>query len=209
MAKNRKINVGVLASGNGSNLEAMIDACERNEIRAAVAVVICDNEAAFALKRAKKHGIDSHFVDRKSFRSKEDFEKQIVGLLRASKVDLVCLAGFMRIIGKTLLGAFKNRIMNIHPALLPSFPGLDAQRQAFDYGVKIAGCTVHFVDDEVDHGPIICQATVPVFEGDTAEMLRQRILENEHIIYPRAVDLFAEGRLRIDNRRVYILDKKG
>nr|HQH80689.1 phosphoribosylglycinamide formyltransferase [bacterium] len=147
-------------------------------------------------------------LDRKAFDSRRTYEGRIVEILRQHKVELVCLAGYMKIVGETILGAFKDRVMNIHPALLPSFPGPDGQKQAFDYGVKIAGCTVHFVDAKVDHGPIICQAALPVMDDDTLETLKARILGKEHEIYPKAVALFADNRLKIEGRRVYILPKK-
>ncbi len=202
------IPVGVLASGNGSNLQALIDACESGSANAKIAAVISDKGDAHALKRAEKHSIPNFHVDKKQFESKQAYEDRIVEILRQHKVELVCLAGYMKIVGDTILTAFKDRVINIHPALLPSFPGLEGQKQAFDYGVKIAGSTVHFVDAKVDHGPIICQAAVPVMDDDTLETLKARILEKEHEIYPMAVGLFADGRLKIEGRRVYILPKK-
>ena len=202
------IPVGVLASGNGSNLQALIDACESGSANAKIAAVISDKGDAHALKRAEKHSIPNFHVDKKQFDSKQAYEGRIVEILRQHKVELVCLAGYMKIVGETILDAFKDRVINIHPALLPSFPGLEGQKQAFDYGVKIAGCTVHFVDAKVDHGPIICQAAVPVMDDDTLETLKARILEKEHEIYPKAVGLFADARLKIEGRRVYILPNK-
>ncbi|WP_031515481.1 phosphoribosylglycinamide formyltransferase [Desulfofalx alkaliphila] len=198
------LTLGVLASGRGSNLQYIIDACERGAINAAVKVVISDKENAYALERAKKHGIANYFVDLKSFPDKESYEQRIVKLLKDHKVQLVCLAGYMRLVGPTMLNQFPMRIMNIHPALLPSFAGLHAQRQALEYGVKISGCTVHFVDEGMDTGPIILQAQVPVLDDDTEETLSKRILEQEHIIYPKAVGLFAQGRLRVEGRRVVV-----
>ena len=203
----KKINLGVLVSGSGTNLQSIIDNCESGKIDAAVKVIISDNLEAFAIKRAEKHSIDAATITRDEFDDRKSFEEKIVKILESHNVELVCLAGFMRIVGKTLLSAYPNRIMNKHPALLPSFPGLDVQKQAFDYGVKISGCTVHFVDDKIDHGPIICQTAVPVMEDDTPETLKARILEEEHRIYPQAIQLYAEGRLKIQNRRVYILKK--
>jgi phosphoribosylglycinamide formyltransferase 1 len=202
-----KINLGILVSGSGTNLQSIIDNCKSDRIDALVKVVISDSPEAFAIERAKKNNIDTVTVVRSEFDSRKSFEKKIVEILQSHKVELVCLAGFMRIIGKTLLGAYPNRIINIHPALLPSFPGLDGQKQAYDYGVKIAGCTMHFVDDKVDHGPIICQSSVPVMEDDTPQTLKDRILEEEHRIYPQAIQLYAEGKLKIKNRRVYILNE--
>lgn len=209
MAHNRKVPIGVLASGSGTNLQAIIDAAESRELDAEIRVVISDVADAYALARSRAKGIPTIAIDRKSFQTKQEFEAAIAAHLNTHGVELVCLAGFMRIIGQTLLGAFPNRMINIHPALLPSFPGLHGQRQAFDYGVKIAGCTVHFVDGKTDHGPIICQAAVEVTEDDTAETLAERILKEEHRIYPAAIQLYAEGRLRIDGRRVRISDKGG
>ncbi len=199
-----KINIGVLASGSGTNLQAIIDAAEAGRIDAEVRVVISDVAKAYALARARKAGIPAVFVERNMFSSRREFEGAITAVLNEHGVELVCLAGFMRIIGKALLDAFPNRIINIHPALLPSFPGLHAQKQALEHGVKIAGCTVHVVDVETDHGPIISQAAVEVKEGDTPDTLADRILREEHRIYPEAIQLFAHGRLRIEGRRVYI-----
>ena len=204
----KKIKIGVLVSGSGTNLQSIIDNCESGRIDATVEVVISDAPKAFAIERAKKHQIDTVIIERGKFKNRKTFEERIVSELKAHNVDLVCLAGFMRIIGKTLLGGFPGEIINIHPALLPSFPGLNGQKQAFDYGVKITGCTVHFVDDKVDHGPIICQSSVPVKEDDSAESLKERILTEEHKIYPQAIQLYAEKRLKIENRRVYILPEK-
>jgi len=204
MAGKKKIQLGVLVSGSGTNLQAIIDASESGRIDAEVKVVISDVPSAKAIDRAKKHGIPAVAIERKDFDSKKAFESEIVKSLRDHGADLVCLAGFMRIIGDTLLTSFENRIINIHPALLPSFPGLDAQGQAFEYGVKVSGATVHFVDEKTDHGPIICQTSVEVFEDDTVETLRARILEQEHIIYPKAIQLIAEGRVSIRGRRVHV-----
>lgn len=200
----KKLAVGVLASGSGTNLQAIIDACEAGRIDARVCIVISDRKDAFALERARRHDIPAVVHLRKGFDSKDAFEDAIAADLTKHGTQLVCLAGFMRIIGRTLLDAFPNRILNIHPALLPSFPGLEAQRQAFDYGVKVAGCTVHFVDEKTDHGPIIRQAAVEVREDDTAEALAARILKEEHRVYPEAIQLFAEGHLAIDGRKVRI-----
>ena len=199
-----KLKLGVLASGGGSNLQAIIDACESGCIGATVSCVISDVPGAPALERAKKHRIPARTIERSGFESRQAFEGAIVAALNDHGAQLVCLAGFMRIIGKTLLGHFRDRIINIHPALLPSFPGLDGQGQAFEYGVKIAGCTVHFVDEMTDHGPIICQAAVEVQEDDTLDALKKRILAEEHRIYPRAIGLIAEGRVKVEGRRVRI-----
>lgn len=200
----KMLRLGVLASGRGSNLQSIMDAAAAGKIHSEVAVVISDNKDAFALERARNAGIPAEFVDYKSFPSKKEYEESIVGLLTRHQVELVCLAGYMRIVGKTILKAFPNRILNIHPALLPAFPGLHGQQQAWEYGVKFSGCTVHFVDEGMDTGPIIIQAVVPALDDDTEETLAARILEQEHKIYPEAIRLFAEGRLQIKGRKVYV-----
>lgn len=200
-----KLKLGVLASGRGSNLQAIMDAATAGKINAAVAVVISDREDAFALERARTAGIPAVHVDPRRFPRREEYEKAILALLKEHGVALVCLAGYMKLVGKTLLEAYPNRIMNIHPALLPAFPGLHGQEQAWEYGVKYSGCTVHFVDEGLDTGPIILQAVVPVYEDDTADTLAARILEQEHRIYPEAVGFFAEGRLKVDGRKVFIV----
>ncbi|NQT30689.1 MAG: phosphoribosylglycinamide formyltransferase [Candidatus Saganbacteria bacterium] len=198
------INLGVLISGRGSNLQAIIDACEKGEIPAKVAVVISDNPEAYGLTRAKKHKIATRLFEKNKFEDKNTYELEIVKTLEEHKVDLVCLAGYMRIVGPALLSSYQGKMMNIHPALLPSFPGLNVQKAALNYGVKVSGATVHFVDDDCDTGPIIAQAAVPVLENDTEETLSARILEQEHKIYPQAIKLFAQGRLKIEGRRVKI-----
>ncbi|OGF48138.1 MAG: phosphoribosylglycinamide formyltransferase [Candidatus Firestonebacteria bacterium RIFOXYC2_FULL_39_67] len=201
-----KLRVGVLASGGGTNLQSIIDASEKGEIEAEVVVVISDKKDAFALERARKNGIKAVFVDPKLYSSRELHENAIVKILEENKAGLVCLAGYMRLLTDHLIGKFENKIINIHPALLPSFSGTHGQKDALDYGVKVAGCTVHFVVLEMDAGPIIAQAAVPVLEGDTAETLSKRILEQEHKLYPKAIDLFAKGKLKIKGRRVKIND---
>lgn len=197
-----KLRLGILASGRGSNLQAIMDAADSGKINAEVVIVISDQEDAYALERARQRGIPAEFVNPKSFANKEDYEEVIVELLNGHKVELVCLAGYMRIVGDTMLTAFPNKIMNIHPALLPSFPGLHGQEQAWRHGVKFSGCTVHFVDEGVDSGPIIIQAVVPVLDDDTADSLADRILEQEHVIYPEAIRRYTEGRLKIEGRKV-------
>jgi phosphoribosylglycinamide formyltransferase-1 len=198
-------NIAVLVSGRGSNLQAIIDNIENGYLKARITVVISDVGDAYAIERARKHGIKAVFVNPGDFSSKESFEEEVLRILKEHRADLILLAGYMKIVGKTLLEPYKNRIMNIHPALLPAFKGLHAQRQAFEYGVKVAGCTVHFVDETLDGGPIILQRCVEVNENDTAETLADRILEQEHKIYPEAVKLFIEDRLRIEGRKVRIL----
>lgn len=197
-----KLKIGVLASGNGSNLQAIIDRCERGELPAEVVCVITNRADAYALERAKKHGIRSLHLSHKEFNGREAYDTAVVQELQTCGVELVVLAGFMRIITKVLLDAFPQAVMNIHPALLPSFPGLDAQQQALDHGALITGCTVHFVDEGCDTGPIIIQAAVPVLAGDTVQTLSQRIHAQEHRIYPEAIRLYAEGRLTVRGRKV-------
>ncbi len=198
------LTIGVLASGRGSNFQSIIDAVEAGRIKAEMKVLITDNPGAFAVERAKKHGIEHIIMRPKQFASKDAYFAAIAKELKSRNVGLVALAGFMRIIGRPLVDAYRNRIMNIHPALLPSFPGLHGQQQAHDYGVKISGCTVHFVDEGMDTGPIIIQAAVAVRDDDTEETLSERILKFEHKIYPEAIRLFSEGRLRVVGRKVTI-----
>lgn len=199
--------LGILASGRGSNLQSIIDSIENKELDAEIAVVISDRRDAFALERAKKHGIYAEYVNPGDYASKESYEKALVELLEAEEVGLVILAGFMRILSPYFIKHFKRRIMNIHPSLLPAFPGLHAQKQAYDYGVKVSGCTVHFADEGMDTGPIILQASVKVKDDDTEETLASRILEKEHLIYPEAIKLFIEDRLKIEGRKVRIIDR--
>lgn len=202
------LKIGVLASGRGSNFQAIIDEIESGRIPAKIEILIVDNSNAYAIERAKKHGIPYLYINPKEFQTKEAFYEKIRDELISKSVELVILAGFMRIVKKPLLDAFPNRIMNIHPALLPSFPGLHGQKQAVDYGVRISGCTVHFVDEGVDSGPIIIQAAVPVYPEDTEDSLSERILKLEHKIFPEAVRLFAEGRLKVEGRKVKIKNYK-
>jgi len=200
--------VGVLVSGRGSNLQALLDASARPDYPAEVVVVISDRERAAALDRARAAGIEALYVNPKDFADREAFDLALVRELSARRVGLVCTAGFMRILSPAFTRAFAGRAMNIHPSLLPSFPGLHAQRQALDQGVKVTGATVHFLGDgAVDTGPIILQATVPVQADDTEDTLAARILTEEHRLYPEAVRLFAEGRLAIDGRRVTVRGK--
>jgi phosphoribosylglycinamide formyltransferase-1 len=202
-----KLKIAVLVSGRGSNLQAIIDAIESGKVSATIAIVISDKKDAYALVRAQKHGIKTLFIDPKEFKTREDYDKRIVEHLQKEDVELVALAGFMRILSPYFVNAYKNRIMNIHPALLPSFPGLHGQKQAVDYGVKVSGATVHFVDEGCDTGPIILQVPVRVEDDDTEETLSARILEQEHKIYPLAIQLYAEGRLEIIGRKVKIKQK--
>lgn len=201
----KKIRIGILVSGRGSNLQAIIDNIVSGALSAELAVVISDQPHAYALERAKKHNIPAVHLSAKGFKGKrEDYDAAIVKELQRWNVELVCLAGFMRIITKTLIAAFPNRIMNIHPALLPAFPGLHVQKAAIEHGVKFSGCTVHFVDEGMDTGPIIIQAVVLMLDNDTEDSLSSRILQQEHKIYSRAIQLYAEGRLKVEGRRVLV-----
>ena len=201
----REEKIGVLCSGRGSNLASIIAAVERGEIRAKIAVVIADKADAYALERAREKGIPAVAVVYRDYAERADFERALLTELHAHGVTLVVLAGFMRILSPVFVHAYTGRILNIHPALLPSFPGAHAHRDVLAYGVKVSGCTVHFVDEGMDSGPIILQASVPVQEGDTEETLAARVLAQEHRIFPEAIKLYVEGRLRTDGRKVHIL----
>lgn len=198
------MSIGVLASGTGTDLQSIIDASERNMIDATVAVVISDNKKAFALNRAEKQGITASFVD-PTGKNRKDVDNEIDKILSHHHVSLVVGAGFMRLLSEEFVKKWFGKLINIHPALLPSFKGIQAQKDALDYGVKITGCTTHFMDAEMDHGPIILQAAVIVKESDTEDELKKRILAVEHQILPRTIQLFVENRLRIKGRRVEIL----
>jgi phosphoribosylglycinamide formyltransferase-1 len=203
-AVRRQVPIGVLISGSGTNLQSIIDAIEAKELDAKIQVVLSNRADAYGLVRAKKHGIPVEVLDHKRFPNREAVDQAVVDILRAREVELVVLAGFMRLLSPVFVGAYSNRIMNIHPALLPAFPGLHVQKKAMEHGVRFSGCTVHFVNEECDEGPIIIQAVVPVFPEDTEESLAARILEQEHRIYPRAIQLYSEGRLRIEGRKVFV-----
>ncbi len=196
------VKLGVLVSGSGSNLQAIIDNIAAGRLDAQIKIVISNIPDVFALERAKRHSIPSLVISHKGYKSREDFDQKIVEALQAHGVELVVLAGYMRIVTSVLLRAFPMRIMNIHPALLPAFPGTHVWQTEVDYGVKFAGCTVHFVDEGTDTGPIIIQAVVPVYDDDTAETLNARILKQEHKVFSQAIQLYAEGRLEIQGRRV-------
>ena len=198
------LRIGVLASGGGTNLQAIIDRCQDGSLAAEIAVVLTNNPGAGALDRAAKAGIKTLCINHRDFSQREDFDNAVVNALQNEKVDLVVLAGFMRIITQTFIDAFPERVINIHPALLPAFPGLHVQQQAIDYGARFSGCTVHFVDGGVDTGPIIIQAVVPVLQNDTEVTLSARILEQEHEIYPQAIQLIAEGKVHVEGRKVSI-----
>lgn len=195
--------IGVLISGRGSNLQALIDAWRRGELGGEIAVVLSNVETAVGLERARRAGIPVAFRDHRG-RAREEFDAELVRILRAHGVELVCLAGYMRLLSPGFVRAFPGRILNIHPALLPAFPGLHAQRQALEHGVKLSGATVHLVTEELDAGPILAQEAVPVLEGDSEESLAARILEAEHRLYPRAVRAVLEGRVRVDGRRALV-----
>ena len=206
------LRVAVLASGRGSNLQAVIDAIETGTVQAKIVAVISNKKESPALERARRHGLSALFVDPKPYAgrpdSREAYDRELLGVLRQHDVELVLLAGYMKIVTTALVEAFANRMMNIHPSLLPSFPGLDVQKKAIEWGCKLAGCTVHFVTEGVDEGPIILQAAVPILDNDTPDTLAARILVQEHKVYPRAVQLFAEGHLRVEGRRVFIEGEK-
>jgi phosphoribosylglycinamide formyltransferase-1 len=197
-----RTKVGVLISGSGSNLQALLEASARPDYPAEVAVVVSNVPTAYALERARRAGVAAEVVDHKAFRVRADFERALGDALVAAGVEWVCLAGFMRLLGADFLARFPGRVLNIHPSLLPAFPGLHAQRQALEHGVKVAGCTVHFVDPGMDTGPIIAQAAVPVLPGDDEASLSARILQEEHRLYPLVVKLAVTGALRLEGRRV-------
>ena len=203
-----RMRIGVLASGRGSNLQAIIDAIEKRTLDAILAVVISNKAEAPALERARSYGTPAVFLDPKTTADREAYDRVILEQLRRYDVELVALAGYMKIVTSVLIEAYANRIMNIHPSLLPAFPGLAAQKQALDWGVKVTGCTVHFVTDRVETGPIIRQAALPILEEDTEETLAARILLEEHRIYPQALQLFAEKRLTVEGRKVRIRENK-
>jgi len=204
----RIVKLGVLVSGSGSNLQSIIDHIERGLLDAEIRMIISNNPEAYALVRARKHGIPYTVLEHRDFTAREDFDRKMIEVFNLSGVELVIMAGFMRILSPLFLSAFPMKIMNIHPAILPSFPGMHAQKRAFDYGVKFSGCTVHFADEGVDTGPIIIQAIVPVFDQDTDETLAQRILKEEHRIFPKAIQLYAEGKLDVVGRKVRVKDHK-
>jgi len=197
--------IAVLVSGNGSNLQVIINKIESGELNARIACVISNNSDAFALTRAKSHNIPVVVLESNGFKGRREYDAALVSILQEHGVELVVLAGFMRILSNVMVEAFPNAIMNIHPALLPSFPGLHAQQQALDYGVKFSGCTVHLVDCGTDTGPIILQAVVPVQQDDTEESLSARIQAEEHRTFPEAIRLFVEGKILLDGRLVRIL----
>ncbi len=199
------MNIAIFCSGFGSNLQAIIKAIRKGKIKANLALVLSDNKDAPALKRAKRAKIKTVFLDPKLFQGREDFDREVIKNLEQEKIGLIVLAGFMRIISPVLINRYPNKILNIHPALLPSFKGTHSIKEAFEYGSKITGVTVHFVDEKMDHGPIIIQGAVKVEDSDTLESLEAKIHKLEHKFYPEAIRLFTEGRLKIEDRRVKIV----
>lgn len=202
------MRLGILISGRGSNFEAISNQIAQRKLDAEIAIVISNRASAPGLEIARQRGIPMRLIPSQGL-EREAYDKLLIDELRIHEVELVCLAGFMRLLSADFVRAFPNRVLNIHPSLLPAFPGLDAQRQALDHGVKITGCTVHFVDEFLDSGPIVVQAAVPVLDDDTVEALSARILKQEHLIYPKAIQYMADGRITIDGRRVRIREEAG
>jgi phosphoribosylglycinamide formyltransferase-1 len=198
------VNIAVLCSGSGTNLQAIIDSVKSGYIPAKIAFVVSDNKDAFALKRAQEAGIETLILNKKDFKTREDFDKEIIKNLKKKNVELVVLAGFMRLISPHFIKEYRNRIVNIHPALLPAFKGTQGIKDALEYGAKVTGPTVHFVDEKLDNGPIILQKAVEIKDGDTESALLERVHKEEHKIYPEAIKLFVEGRLKIEGRRVVV-----
>lgn len=205
-SKRKPLQLAVLASGRGSNLQAILEAIREGKLSARVAVVISDNPEALALERARQQGLPALLVKPQAYSSKAAYEQKLVEICKSYQVELVVLAGYMRLLSSTFLKHFLNRVVNIHPALLPAFIGLNAQHQALEYGVRFSGCTVHFVDNGMDTGPILLQAVVPVCPHDTEDTLAARILVQEHRIYPLALELIAQGQVHLEGRRVWIED---
>lgn len=201
------LSLGVLISGGGTNLQAIIDSIERKDLPAQIRIVVSNRPDAYGLVRARRHGLSTQVIAHTDFASREQFDQHLVTLLQDYGVELVVLAGFMRLLSARFIQAFPQRILNIHPALLPAFPGLHAQRQALERGVRITGATVHLVDEKMDHGPIIMQAAVPVYPDDTEDSLSTRILAQEHRIYPASIKLFAEGRVVVRGSSVIVRDE--
>lgn len=208
-ARRAPLRVGVLISGGGTNLQALIDGCASGAIPAVIATVLSNRADAFGLERARRAGLAAEVLDHRAYADRAAFDLALAARLDAAGVELVCLAGFMRVLSPAFVRHYQGRLLNIHPALLPAFPGLHVQQQALDAGVRFSGATVHFVDEGVDTGPIIAQAVVPVLAGDDAAALAARILVQEHRLYPLAVRLFAEGRLRLEGRRVVVSEAQG
>ena len=194
--------LAVLVSGRGSNLQAIMDSIDREELDAHLSIVISNTKDAMALKRAEKHEIKTIFIDPSNYSSSKEYDKALILKLKEFSIDLICLAGYMRILGEEVIQSFEKKIINIHPSLLPAFPGLNAQKQAINHGVKFSGCTVHFVDSGVDSGPIILQTVVPVYDNDDEKSLSKRILEQEHYLYPKAIKMIQENKIRLNGRTV-------
>ena len=194
--------LAVLVSGRGSNLQAIIDSIDREELDAHLSIVISNTKDTMALKRAEKHGIKTIFIDPSTYLNSKEYDKALVLKLKEFSIDLICLAGYMRILGEEVIQTFEKKIINIHPSLLPAFPGLNAQKQAINHGVKFSGCTVHFVDSGVDSGPIILQTVVPVYDNDDEKSLSKRILEQEHYLYPKAIKMIQENKIKLSGRTV-------
>jgi len=196
--------IGVLISGRGSNLRAIVDACRRGEVPGEVVLVVSNRAEAPGVAWARERGIPTAVLPHREYPDREAHDRAVVARLRTAGVEWVCLAGYMRLLSPWFVREYRHRILNIHPSLLPAFPGLDAQRQAWEWGVKVAGCTVHLVDEELDHGPIVVQRAVPVLPDDTPETLAARILEQEHLAYPEALRVLLAGRWRLEGRRLVI-----
>ena len=194
--------LAVLVSGRGSNLQAIIDSIEKEELDADISIVISNTKDAMALSRAERHNIKTTFINPADYLSKRAFDTALIEKLKEYPIDLICLAGYMRILGEEVIQTFKEKIINIHPSLLPAFPGLKAQKQAIEYGVKFSGCTVHFVDSGIDSGPIISQTVVPIYDNDDEKSLAKRILEQEHHLYPKAIKMVKENQLKMNGRTV-------
>jgi phosphoribosylglycinamide formyltransferase-1 len=203
--KKRK-RIAVFASGNGSNLQAILNYSKKNDINGDVVMVFSNNPEAFALKRAQKAKVNTYCVSQKKFILREDFDKEILKIVKKENIDFICLAGYMLLLSSNFINEYKNRIINIHPSLLPSFKGMHGIKDAYDYGVKITGVTVHFVDDKLDNGPIIMQKPVKIFDNESVEDLEKRIHKVEHAIYPKSVEYFCKGKLVIKGRKVLILE---
>lgn len=199
------LNIAVFASGKGTNFQAIIKAVKKGTIKANLALLVSDNPAAYAIKRARRSGIKYILVERKDFSSRDDFEAKIIEHLEENNIDLIAMAGYMRLLGPKLISQYPNKILNIHPAILPSFKGAHAIKDAFDYGVRVSGVTVHFVDDKMDHGPIILQQPIKIEVNDTLESFESKIHKLEHKLYPKSIALFVEGRLKLEGRKVKII----
>jgi len=206
--KSEKFKLAIFVSGNGSNLQAIIDSIENDYLAAEISLVLSNVKDAYGLERGKNHGLEVVFLDPKTFPNRANYEQKIIDLLLSKSIDLICLAGFMQILEKKFIEAFSGKIINIHPSLLPAFPGLNVQKKALEHGAKFSGCTVHFVNEEIDGGAIILQSVVPIHDEDDIESLSKRILEQEHIIYPEAIRLIIEDNIKISGRRVLRKAKK-